>query len=277
MTSLKLPKKEFTPQETGYGEHNWRTPQPMLYDSVASYVALAERLRPHLDAYMAFIGDRLGIKLESSRACVKTIDSAERKLSDKTILWRPEMINDYLRVSGDIAGKDTHAVQDAQAIINYIEAAAETLGFKNQITHPERETGMRSLKVHTTITDPEDPSISMTAEIIFGDTRMREAYKTTLALRSWERDLRRLVTLSPNIFGENSKTTQKGLIAQSAIRQLRHAIHNEAAEKIGWNTLIDPSERVYHDGKVTSISLEGALGRDHIRDILAQRGKRTPF
>lgn len=257
-------RTSFNSCRSSNGACNWTTPQAARYHTVEEYIADAEKLKENLDAYAQFLKRSLGIQIDFSKACVKSTTSATRKLNDGNVLGCPEYINDYLRIKGEITSLGKRGISDTVKLMEYLENADETLGFKNQISFPEPETGMRAMKTHTIIHSLDNPNLQMTAEILIGHKGMREAYEITEHLRGIERPMRTAFSKFTN-----PKTIAKAEIARLAIRELRHAVHNDAAKKCGWDKLVDPSVRSLHTDTVENIT-SAALGK-------SKTGKPTPL
>lgn len=272
-----LLRTSFNSCRSSNGIFNWTTPQAAKYQTVEEYIADAEKLKENLDAYAQFLKRSLGIQIEFSKACVKSAASATRKLNDGNVLGCPEYINDYLRIKGEITSTGKKCISDTIELMEYLEGAEETLGFKNQIAFPEPETGMRAMKTHTIIRDPSNPDLQMTAEILIGNKAMKDAYEITEQLRGFERPMRQAF----NVF-TNSKTIARAEIARKAIRELRHAIHNDAAQKCGWDKLVDPSVRHLHVDTTAGVTAASQqkfrlgkpqpLGQRQIQAVLAGLG-----
>ena len=223
------------------GQVRWNIPQPIVKNTVDEYLALAERLRPQLDLYTAYLKESTGANIEFSLACVKSPESALRKLRDSTVCEEPQRIRDYLRVEGVIQGEGRQSIDDLDKVINYIKTAPETVGYKNQYEHPEPETGFRGFKSHTEIKDPDDPQALMSVEIIITHAGMKQANETTQKLRTMERQLRDIdsgLNLIPGL-----KNIAKFTQAREAIRAARKFVHDHFAHKTGVDSLVSIESR----------------------------------
>ncbi|NQZ14270.1 MAG: hypothetical protein HRT94_05550 [Alphaproteobacteria bacterium] len=243
-------------------KYNWETTQLVTDFDVLDYVELAEELRPHMDAYTTFLAEHLGVNVETQAASTKTFKSASRKLRDETVVWHPERIQDYLRTTIRVPNNGKQSVQDLAKIIKHLRNAPETIGFKDQFTEPEPETGFRSFKLHTLIEDPEDSSKKMSAEIIIQHDGMTDANKITESLRTMERQFRKISANMGTVIGNSSTTQARAQITESAIRGMRKHVHDIAAQKAGLNALItDPKILERHTCSVSEImdTLSGTI------------------
>ncbi|MEM8834052.1 MAG: hypothetical protein AAGB32_05895, partial [Pseudomonadota bacterium] len=221
---------------------NWRIHQPIVASETGFYVNLAEELRPELDAYAAFIQDRLGVEIKFSAACVKEQDSANRKLLDTTIVGFPDRIGDYLRITGTIKNAGHESVGELDAVISYLRGAPEILGYKDQFSHPDKESGFRSFKGRVLIEDPHDPQKRMLAEMLIEHEGMKKANACTKSLRDMDRALQQMDSGFKTLFGiATSSVTQ----ARAGINQARKLIHDTVASDIGLNHLIS-DDSGYH-------------------------------
>ena len=273
MCSAKNPFSAVTRQKSS--TFNWdRTVQPVKHDSVTPYIETAKRLVAALDAYMQFLSDKLNTPIMTVATNVKSETSANRKLSDSTIVFYPERIQDYLRATIIIPKSSNSDVAALKKIINYLKNSNDTIGFKDQFSQPEPETGFRSFKVHTIIQDPEDSSLRMSAEIIVQHEGMLTTNKITEALRTMERQFRLGPELTiSQVFGANSSTQARADITKAMLRDMRKHAHDTTAEKLGLNELItDPKVRAHHTCTVSSMldRLKGGIPgvREHVAGLI---------
>ncbi len=229
------------------GKVNWNTRQPMAFDTVNEYIDVATKLRPALNKFLEELQQETGIELDITPACIKSKESATRKLGDHTVSGHPEKINDYLRTSGDIqATSKAETIAQTKKLIDFAKRSNRVTGYKDQISFPDAETGMRSLKLHVRVSDGKN---KMDAEIIIGHIGMRKTYEATKALRSFERGFRRATCEL------GGKMPQKANNSSNVARGARHIIHNEAAEKVGWNDFINPEVAHLHTGRESDIKI----------------------
>ena len=226
--------------DLGLREYEWNSASQELHlGTTAEYVNLAERLRQSFDAQMAFALDQAGVSEIAVRpSVIKTVKSAERKLSDKS--FDPGQIRDYLRAQGE-AGLPEHgrdvSIEALSKAIEFLKGWEYTLGWKDRFAYPEPETGYRDFKAHILTEDPQDPNLSMVAEFKLVHADMEAA--DVIEIRAVEREYKRLERE-----GDTLKIRSLGASMVSDSRELRKAMNDAAAETAELNGLvIDPDYR----------------------------------
>ena len=251
------------------GKVNWNTKQPMSFDTVEAYIAVAKRLQSQHDKFIKTLQEQTGVELEIVPTCIKDGESAQRKLGDHTVNSDPRNINDYLRSSGDmLADNKADTIKQTQALIKFAQESEQVTGYKDQVSFPDAETGMRSIKLHVRVQEGGD---AMDAEFLIGHKGMGAAYEATKIFRNLERDFRKASCTGDDVL--NKKAIEKCCRDIPIVRGLRHIIHNEAAETIGWNDLIDERVKHLHQSVLSDITIhKNMFGKKSILNAISSFG-----
>jgi len=252
------------------GQHNWNTPQPMVFETIGEYVALQPRFIPLLDQYAKSLQDKLKVDIEFGPAVGKSEISANRKLKDASVNQTPSRINDFVRIKGKVPDNGQDSVDDLFTVKEYIKQAEETLGHKDRFEFPEPDTGFRDFKAHVVLTDPDDPSSKMTVEILFEHAGMALANKCSSELRGMERRLREE---DSGLKGVYDRAATRITIAREGLRNARKDLHDTAAHNAGLDALINSDSHYTssHDGISKTMSkFNGGLGciRDQAQRVI---------
>lgn len=232
------------------GSYNWKVGQAPLRsgvhdqpDDVLTYLRRAESKIAPYNQKIESITQTLGFDLQVLPACVKSDESALRKLWDKNASapGQADQIKDFLRAT-IIVPKGPNGVKQLEKVIQTLIAHPDTTAYKDQFFTPNPETGYRSFKAIINVD-------GFLAEMLVDYEGLRQVGEITAGLRSFERHLRQFEVEAPKRCSERSTNgfdkNVARLISQSnsmmvQIREIRKMFHETFAQEEGLNILLDP-------------------------------------
>ncbi len=238
-----------SPRGSNYtGKHNWDTPQPLQLATTAEYIEAAyerrEEFRQIVDNFAKACGMGVGVIAPS----VKTQDSADRKLWDRTSnhFGEPHMIGDYLRARVLVPVSPYNGVNQLVGATERLMDHSRTVGFKDCYFKPNG-AGHRVFIAHMDVD-------GMQAELqVLPNDSGRKSVITNLVtedIRAYERHLRTAEERYNVIFGDKSPDadTAKAIskkVGQAEkkighIRECRKILHDFTAAVIGIDVLMNP-------------------------------------
>ncbi len=231
------------------GKLRWNKPQPTILPTVKDYLEAAYARRPLYASIVTDFSKALGPGVRIIEPNVKTEDSAERKLWDRTSSFtgRVEMIGDYLRARIFVPVKPGNTAQLSDSIDALISHPLAT-GYKDLHFRPNRETGWRCA-----VAQLEVDGLHSELQIVAGHPAVRDAAYITEGLRNSERFLRDAEVKLNGLVGhrvgdeKDNKNKSKMLTRAEAtiqdIRDIRSAVHNFAFASSGANVMVDSEQK----------------------------------
>lgn len=226
------------------GSHNWGQPQPLQLGCVEAYIEAAyERRRAFRDVIEEFAA-ATGPGAVIVQPCVKSFESATRKLWDRTSssLGQPDMIADYLR-GRVLVPSNPGDLRQLTGAIDHLIGHPLMAAYKDRIYRPDG-SGFRAFNARLNI-DGLHTELQILPDDRYGKTRAINTI--TEGLRGTERGIREaeerfdMVSGGEVMVKRMSKLVNKAEETIDIVRDMRKAFHELAAEVTGVNALRDPN------------------------------------
>lgn len=244
------------------GSYNWGKPQPMQLGDNEAYIEAAYERRLAYRAILEDFAKAAGPGVEIIPPCVKSHASANRKLWDRTSSStdNPDMIVDYLRARLLVPANPGMLGQFNDAVDRFKDHGL-MVGYKDRIFRPNG-SGFRAINGLFNI-EGLHTEFQIIPDDRFGRTRI--ANEITEALRGSERAFRLYEETHGSKPDSSHKMVSKAEKSIGHIRNLRTALHEDAAQHTGLNAWLDPAIAHKHTAPTLAelSDLYRVLGRDY--------------